>query len=71
KPYSNYSMPIGLKEVASGEVIVSTEVAGMNMRVVNGVLVLVPRNSPLLTVLLAVLSALTILYSFLTLKDLS
>lgn len=69
KPYSNDSMPIGLRGVVSSEVIVSTEIAGMNMRVINGVLVLIPRNSPLLMILLVTLSALTAFCSLLILKD--
>ncbi len=69
KPYSSDSVPIGLRGVVSSEVVVSSETAGMNMRVIDGVLVLIPRNSPLLIVLLATLSALTAFCSLLALKD--
>lgn len=68
KPYSNDSILIGLKEVAFDEVIASIEIAGVNLRVIDGVLVLIPRNSVLLTVLLAMLSTLTISCAFLTFK---
>ncbi len=69
KPYSSGIVSIGLREVVSSEVVVSAETAGMNMRVIDGVLVLIPRNSPLLIVLLATLSALTAFCSLLALKD--